>query len=170
MALFLENGDAAKDQNHQQEAVGILPSLFLCSNPHVSQYILRTHTQSLTCTHTYPHAHIRTHHARDVQAIETLSKAFEILDIDDSGRILCEDFLDVALHMDEPAKKEDIYHTRLAVSHLLSGVHQQTEQVKEAALGLGAGCRLLDRTLSVAGICVCVCKGWFGGEAFLVFT
>merc|ERR1711937_889930 len=71
-------------------------------------------------------------------AIETLSKAFEILDIDDSGRILCEDFLDVALHMDEPAKKEDIYHTRLAVSHLLSGVHHQTEQVKQAALGLGA--------------------------------
>merc|ERR1719181_2243856 len=71
-------------------------------------------------------------------AIETLSKAFEILDIDDSGRILCEDFLDVALHMDEPAKKEDIYHTRLAVSHLLSGVHFQTQQVKQAALDLGA--------------------------------
>ena len=84
------------------------------------------------------HPNTRTHTYPLVQAIETLSKAFEILDIDDSGRILCEDFLDVALHMDEPAKKEDIYHTRLAVSHLLSGVHFQTQQVKQAALDLGA--------------------------------
>ena len=170
---FLVSDNPDDKSDHQQEAVRMrllwMPFFVVLSPAHPTHLRAKHHTHmGILDIPAQPrllsrqHPNTRTHTYPLVQAIETLSKAFEILDIDDSGRILCEDFLDVALHMDEPAKKEDIYHTRLAVSHLLSGVHFQTQQVKQAALDLGADSKSTTyRSCCHLHVCVRL-MGWRG--------